>query len=95
MTRACEKLFKKLPRNQQEAIKNRILEICKEPFCGDKFRDASMQGLLHTHARGSASDLLVIWSVQDNPEKQIVVEGVGHHKMLDKMQLRRTTFNIR
>ncbi len=92
MTKACEKLFKKLPRNEQESIKNRVLEICRDPFCGDKFHDPSLKGLLHTHARGSSSNLMVIWSVQEEPEKRVILEGVGSHKMLDKIQLRRTTF---
>jgi len=95
MTEACEKLFRKLPRGQQEAIKARVVEICKEPFSGDKFRDASLKGLLHTHARGSASNLLIIWSVKENVEKLVIIEGVGSHKMLEKMQLRRTTFGTR
>ena len=94
MTKPCEKLFKKLPRNQQEWVRKRIHEICKKPSNGDKFRDPSMKGLLHTHARGSASNLLLVWSTQKNPEKLVVVEAVGSHKKLDSMQLRRTTFKI-
>lgn len=93
MTRACEKLFKKLPKKQQEWIDKRISEICKDPSCGHGFSDPFLKGLLHTHARGSASNLLVVWSKQDNPKK-ITVEGVGSHKILKWLTKRRKLLDI-
>ena len=94
MTKPCEKLFKKLPRRQQEWVHKRILEICKDPTCGYKFRDPILKGLLHTHARGSASNLLVVWSTRENLEK-IIVEGVGPHKILEWLMRRRKSFRKR
>jgi len=88
MTKACEKLFKKLPKKQQEWVHKRILEIRKAPSDGYGFRAPLLKGLLHTHARGSASNLLVIWSKQDNPKK-IIIEGVGSHKIIDWLTKRR------
>lgn len=89
MTKACEKLFKKLPRKQQEWVHKKISEIRKDPTCGDKFSDPDLKGLLHTHARGSASNVLVVWSTQQTPKKRIIIEGVGSHKMLDWLRRRR------
>lgn len=95
MTKACEKLFKKLPRNQQEWIRDRVREICKHPKQGEKFEDEFMKGLLHTHAGSRVSNVLVIWSVQEKPKKQVIIEGVGSHRMLADMQRRRRAFGIR
>jgi mRNA-degrading endonuclease RelE of RelBE toxin-antitoxin system len=92
MTKPCEKLFKKLPRTQQEWVHKRILEICEDPTCGDKLRDPLLKGLLHTHARGSASNLLIVWSTEEKPEKTVVIEGVGDHKVLDFLAQRRRAF---
>jgi mRNA-degrading endonuclease RelE of RelBE toxin-antitoxin system len=93
MTKACEKLFKKLPRNQQVWIKEKVAEICKQPRIGLKFQDASMSGLLHDHVGSHSSNLLVVWSVKEL-EKLVVIEGVGPHSMVDDMQRRRKTFGI-
>ena len=89
MTKACEKLFKKLPKKQQEWVHKKILEIRKAPSYGYGFRDPSLKGLLHTHARGSASNLLVVWSKQENLKKKIIIEGVGPHKIIDWLIKRR------
>jgi len=89
MTKACEKLFKKLPKRQQEWIDKRISEICKDPSCGHGFSDPFLKGLFHTHARGSASNVLVIWSKQKDPIKKIIIEGVGRHKILNWLTKRR------
>jgi len=53
-----------------------------------------MKGLLHTHVGSKVSNLLIVWSVKENPEKLVVVEGVGPHRMLDDMQRRRKTFGV-
>lgn len=90
MTRPCEKLFKKLPRNQQEDIKAKIAEICTNPFGGYKFQDASMVGLLHDHIGSRHSNVLVVWSV-DEAKKLVVVEGVGAHSVVDDIQRYRKT----
>jgi hypothetical protein len=83
MTKACEKLFKKLPHLDQVAVDKKIKELCKDPTCGDNFRDPVLKGLLHTHVRGSSSNLLVAWSKDEKPKKKIIIEGVGGHKMVD------------
>jgi hypothetical protein len=83
MTHACEKLFKKLSHAEQTAIDKRIAEIKTDPSCGDSFRDPALKGLLHTHARGSSSNLLIAWSKEEVPKKRIVVEGVGRHEIID------------
>lgn len=95
MTKACEKLLKKLPRNQQEWVHKRILEIEREPASGDKFRDPALKGLLHTHARGSASNVLVVWSTQQSPKCTVIIEGVGPHKILDWLIRRRKKSRVR
>lgn len=88
MTKPCEKLFKKLPRNLQEGIKAKISEICKNPKVGYPFQDASMKGLLHDHVGSHSSNVLVVWSVDEN-EKLVVVEGVGSHNKMEDLQSRR------
>lgn len=77
MTKACEKLFQKLPRNQQEWIRDRVREICRCPSQGETFHDEFMKGLLHTHAGSRVSNVLVIWSIKEKPKKLVVIEGVG------------------
>ena len=89
MTKACEKLFKKLSRKEQEAIDKRISEIRKAPSSGSNLDDPALKGLLHTHARGSSSNILVIWSTEEKPKKRIIIEGVGPHKIIDWLKRRR------
>ena len=82
MTWACEKLFIKLTRREQQAVDSRISDICQDPSQGEYLEGRYLDGLLHTHASGKSSNLLVIWSYDDNP-KRIVIEGVGPHKVID------------
>ena len=88
MTKPCEKLFKKLPRNVQLSIKQKVANICKDPKVGYKFQDSSMRDLLHDHIGSHASNVLVVWSV-DEAKKLVVLEGVGSHHMMEKLQSQR------
>lgn len=88
MTKPCEKLFDKLPRNQQIAIKEKVALICKDPNIGYKLKDVSMQGLRHDHIGSNASNVLVVWSV-DEKKNLVIVEGVGSHHMMENLQNQR------
>ena len=88
MTHPCEKIFKKLPRNQQVDIKEKISNICKNPFEGYKFQDSCMKGLLHDHVGSRSSNVLVVWSI-DEPNKRIFIEAVGSHNNVQDLQNRR------
>jgi len=92
MTKACEKVFKKLHKPDQIAIDKKIEELCKDPTCGDNFRDPALKGVLHTHVRGSSGNLLVAWSKEEKPKKKIIIEGVGGHKIIDWLIEQRKKF---
>jgi mRNA-degrading endonuclease RelE of RelBE toxin-antitoxin system len=89
MTKPCEKIFKKLPRNQQVDIKAKISEICGDPFkIGYKLLDASMAGFRHVHVGNDTSNVLVVWSVDDG-QKIVWIESVGSHHNMEELQNKR------
>lgn len=67
--------------SQQKAIDKRITDIRRAPSQGDNLQGQILKGLLHTHVRGRSSNLLVIWSHEENPKK-ITIEAVGPHKII-------------
>jgi mRNA-degrading endonuclease RelE of RelBE toxin-antitoxin system len=90
MTHACEKIFKKLPRNQQEDIKAKISEVCANPYSvGHKLLDASMVGFRHDHAGNIKNNVLVVWSIEEE-KKTVWIESVGSHKNMENLQSQRT-----
>lgn len=88
MTKACEKLFKKLTKREQKAVDERISDIQMNPSQGDYLHDKDLKGLLHTHARGKSSNLIIIWSVEKK-FKKIIVEAVGPHKIIEWLTRRK------
>ena len=91
ITHTCGKMLKKLSRFEQTAVDERINEIKANPSCGDSFKDPSLKGLLHTHARGRSSNLIIAWSTKEVPKKKILIEGVGGHDMLKWLMVHRGT----
>lgn len=92
MTDTCGDMFKKLSRREQEAIDKKILEIQKDPSCGDYFDGVELKGVLHTHVLGRSSDCLVAWSKQEKPKKKIIIESVGSHDNIERLKRLRRTY---
>ena len=92
MTNTCEDMLKKLNRREQEAIDKKILEIQKDPSCGDYFSGVELKGVLHTHVLGRSSDCLVAWSKQEKPKKKITIESVGSHDNIERLKRLRRNY---
>ena len=92
MTNTCEDFFKKLSRREQEATHKKILEIQKDPSCGDYFSAPELRGVLHTHVFGRSSDCIVAWSKQEKPTKKIIIESVGSHDNIERLKRLRREF---
>ena len=95
MTRVCEGMFKKLNRREQEAVDKKILEIQKDPSCGDYFNGAELKGVLHTHVLGRSSDCVVAWSKQEKPKRKITIESVGSHDNIERLKRLRRDFVLK
>jgi mRNA-degrading endonuclease RelE of RelBE toxin-antitoxin system len=94
MTRTCEDMFKKLSSRERDAIHKRILELKKDPSCGDYFDGPELKGVLHSHVLGRSSDCLIAWSKQEKPKRKIIIEAVGSHDNIERLKRLRRNFFV-
>ncbi len=78
------KAFKKLTKIEQKMVVSKVLELAENPFY-PSLRSKKIRGTPNLFESSANIDIRIIWKYSQLEKGLLIMLGIGHHSILDKM----------